>query len=205
MPNRVFISMLQRLVIVSLPCLLAAGAHADCIDDAAVQYQVNPQVLRAIGWQESSLNPRAFHRNANGTADIGAFQINSIHLPGLLGAGITPQALRDGCVNAYVAAWHYRRQVDRYGNTWQAVGAYHSTTPHLNNAYANRIAAILVSWGVLAPASPPFTSSPLKTRRPSSDTRSVTASRSSVADIQPEDGVVLDLSAELRSDPRNEP
>jgi soluble lytic murein transglycosylase-like protein len=144
-----------------LACLfLAAGgalpARADCIDDAALRHQVNPLVLRAIGWQESRLRPDAVGRNANGTFDLGAFQINSTHLPVLARHGIAATALADGCVCAEVAAWHYRRQVERLGNTWQAVGAYHSATPALAAAYANRIATILIRWRVLPPASLPF-------------------------------------------------
>ena len=42
-----------------------------------------------------------------------------------------------------------RRQVERHGNTWAAVGAYHSATPAFAAAYANRIATILVRWQVL--------------------------------------------------------
>lgn len=34
------------------------------------------------------------------------------------------------------------------GNTWQAIGAYHSETPHLRDEYARNIHAVLVSWGV---------------------------------------------------------
>lgn len=135
---------------------MGLAAQADCIDDAALHHQVNPYVLRAIGWQESRLNPQARHRNANGTTDLGAFQINSVHFPALHRTGITSEALRDGCVSAYVAAWHYRRQVDRLGNTWSAVGAYHSTSQTLNHVYANAIARILESWGVLPSGPPPF-------------------------------------------------
>jgi soluble lytic murein transglycosylase-like protein len=123
-------------------------ARADCIDDAAAWHQVNAQVLRAIGWQESRLNPSAIGRNANGSTDFGAFQINSAHLPELARFGVTAQSLADGCVSAYVAAWHYRRQVDRFGNTWAAVGAYHSRTPALAASYAARIASVLQTWGV---------------------------------------------------------
>jgi soluble lytic murein transglycosylase-like protein len=137
---------------------VAQAARPDCIDDAARHHRVNASVLRAIGWQESRLDPEAFHRNANGTTDFGAFQINSVHLSTLRSAGITSQALRDGCVSAYVAAWHYRRQVDRYGNSWRAVGAYHSTSPLQNRAYADGIAGILMSWGVLPPGPLPYSS-----------------------------------------------
>lgn len=146
-------------VVVALLAMLAAwlpgAAQADCIDDAAVRHGVNAFVLRAIGWQESHLDPAAVARNADGSIDRGAFQINSVHLPGLARQGVDPTALADGCVSADVAAWHYRRQVERFGNTWTAVGAYHSRTPQRAEAYANRVAAILARWRVLPQGASP--------------------------------------------------
>ncbi len=148
--------------------LLAAPprAHADCIDDAAARHQVNALVLRAIGWRESHLQPRAIGRNANGTSDTGAFQINDIHLPALARFGIDATALLDGCVSAEVAAWHYRRQVDAFGNTWSAVGAYHSRTPALMRRYANEVASTLMQWHVLPAGPPPLEGSTSTTPRP---------------------------------------
>jgi soluble lytic murein transglycosylase-like protein len=141
-------------------------ARADCIADAAARHHVNADVLRAIGWQESRLQPQALGHNANGSIDVGAFQINSIHLPELARYGIDRQALRDGCVCADVAAWHYRRQIDLQGDTWLAVGAYHSRTADRAAWYANRIAALLMHWNVM-PASPlPFPA--WRTRAPES-------------------------------------
>ena len=58
----------------------ATSARADCIDDAAARHAVNAVVLRAIGWHESRLRPDALARNRNGTWDVGAFQINTLHL-----------------------------------------------------------------------------------------------------------------------------
>lgn len=131
--------------------LAASGAlaHADCIDDAAAHHGVNALVLRAIGWHESRLDPRAVGHNHDGSVDRGAFQINSVHLPLLARYGIDAASLHDGCTGAEVAAWHYRRQVDRLGNTWAAVGAYHSATPARAAWYADRIAAVLMAWSVL--------------------------------------------------------
>ena len=131
-------------------------AYADCIDDAAAHHQVNAQVLRAIGWQESRLQPAAIGHNGNGSIDVGAFQINSIHLPELARYGIGRAALADGCVSAEVAAWHYRRQIDLQGNGWQAVGAYHSHTAARAAWYANQIAAILMRWNVMPRGALPF-------------------------------------------------
>ena len=152
-----------RVVVVVLAMLVAWHpwpARADCIDDAAGRHGVNALVLRAIGWQESRLDPAAVARNADGSIDRGAFQINSVHLPELARLGVAPAALADGCVSAEVAAWHYRRQVDRYGNTWAAVGAYHSRTPERAETYASRIAAILANWRVLPQARPPHDDPP---------------------------------------------
>jgi len=146
------------------------AAHADCIDDAAARHQVDALVLRAIGWQESRLQPAAVGRNANGTIDLGAFQINSVHLPELRRYGIDRAALADGCVSAEVAAWHYRRQIEQHGSGWHAVGAYHSQTPARAAWYANQVAAILMRWNAL-PAGPlPFpvgrTTAPRRPSRP---------------------------------------
>jgi hypothetical protein len=40
----------------------------------------------------------------------------------------------------------------KYGNTWQAIGAYHSESPKHRDAYARSIQQILLSWGELRPA-----------------------------------------------------
>ena len=147
-------------------------SHADCIDDAASRHQVNPLVLRAIGWQESRLQPAAIGHNADGSIDLGAFQINSTHLAELARYGIDRAALVDGCVSADVAAWHYRRQVDLQGDGWQAVGAYHSHTAARAAWYANQIAAILIRWQVMPTSVLPFPAE--RTLAPS---RSVTSSK----------------------------
>jgi lysozyme-related protein Hpa2 len=164
----------------------ALGARADCIADAAARHGVNGDVLRAIGWQESRLQAAALGHNANGTIDIGAFQVNSIHLRELARYGIDRAALHDGCVSAEVAAWHYRRQVDRLGDTWSAVGAYHSVTPFRAAGYANRIAAILMAWGVMSPGPLPFAANdaraPDPPRAPTPPPQSVEASLPAATD-----------------------
>jgi soluble lytic murein transglycosylase-like protein len=143
---------LPSLVACALGISAAAPAWADCYDEAAAYHQVNPLILRAIAWQESHNRPDAVGHNANGSTDYGIMQINSVHLPVLQQYGITRSTLMDGCKNVYVAAWHLRQQMDRYGNTWAAVGAYHSATPALRDKYASDIKAILVRWNLM-PAS----------------------------------------------------
>ena len=149
----------RRAALASLAFVFAlatACAHADCISDAAARHQVNAEVLRAIGWQESRLQPAALGHNANGSIDVGAFQINSVHLSELGRYGIGATALSDGCISADVAAWHYRGQIEREGDSWRAIGAYHSRTPARAAWYANQIASILMRWRVLPAGALPF-------------------------------------------------
>ncbi len=132
-------SMLAVAVLACLP----PNSKADCIDEAAAYHGVNPQVLRAIGYQESHLNPQARNQNRNGSEDLGMFQINSIHLPELSRYGIGRQMLFDPCVSAYVAAWHLSRKIRQHGNNWWAIGAYHSESPEHNGVYARSVEGIL--------------------------------------------------------------
>lgn len=120
-----------------------------CIDRAAAYHQVSPVLLRAIAWHEGGFKTHWVSKNTNGSRDIGALQINSIHLKELAQYGVHEADLLDGCVSAYVGAWHLKRQIDKYGLTWQAVGAYHSATPEHNAKYANIIIGVLASWGAI--------------------------------------------------------
>lgn len=129
--------------------LASAGARADCFDEAARYQKVNPLILRAIAWQESHNHPDALHKNDNGSVDYGLMQINSIHLPTLSQYGISTGTLMEPCKNVYIAAWHLRQKMNKYGNTWHAVGAYHSETPTLRDRYAHQIADILSRWNLL--------------------------------------------------------
>jgi lysozyme-related protein Hpa2 len=125
--------------------LWPAGAYAadDCFAAAAAYQHVSPLVLRAIAWQESHANASAVHRNANGSIDYGMMQINSVHLPALSRYGISAADLMNPCASIFVAAWHLRRMIVKYGYTWTAVGAYHSETPVERDRYGRSIEAIV--------------------------------------------------------------
>ncbi|ALN93539.1 lytic transglycosylase domain-containing protein [Lysobacter gummosus] len=126
-----------------------APAAADCIDDAANYQRVHPQVLRAIAYHESRMRPQTVNYNKNRTTDIGLMGINTVHNNELSRHGIDQERLFDPCVNAYVGAWLLRRKVDRYGQTWKAVAAYHSETPEVGEAYMRRIQEVMRRWGLL--------------------------------------------------------
>lgn len=133
--------------------LWSLSAHAgDCFEQAGVYQGVNPLVLRAIAWHESKGDPAVVHCNTNGSVDVGQAQINSVHFGTLARYGVPRQALTDACVNIYVAAWLLKQKMVKYGNTWRAIGAYHSESPGQRDDYARRIQRILVAWGELQAA-----------------------------------------------------
>jgi hypothetical protein len=128
-------------------CIPSAQAQSlSCAPDAARLHGVNHWVLSAILWQESRWKADAIRSNRNGSTDYGIAQINSVHLPELKAYRISEDDLMDACVGTYVAAWHLRKQIVRYGNTWFAVGAYHSVTPALNKQYAKTVCKVIAHW-----------------------------------------------------------
>lgn len=150
---------MQRNLVLAILLLATAGFAAaakpaqlppepPCLHEAATYHQTNPWILRAIVWHESRNNAATMVRNTNGTIDVGLGGTNSVHFDDLVRKGVAPRALLDGCTSMYVSAWLLRRHMNNYGNTWQAVGAYHSKTPEYNQRYADIIYGILVRWGI---------------------------------------------------------
>lgn len=115
----------------------------ECVLDAARASGMPVAALFAILATEGGKTGEALS-NKNGTWDLGPFQVNTVHLRELAAMGISPDAvLRDGRVNAYAAAWLLRKEYQRTGNLWQAIGAYHSRTPYRRDAYIRRVQANL--------------------------------------------------------------
>jgi soluble lytic murein transglycosylase-like protein len=114
-----------------------------CFEQAAKRYRVSAQILKSISRVESGGNPAAFHRNANGSLDIGHMQINSAWLPTLARYGITRDHLTNSCVNTHVGAWILANNFQRMGYGWNAIGAYNAKSPDKAAAYARKVAANL--------------------------------------------------------------
>jgi hypothetical protein len=112
---------------------------ATCIREASIFHKVNDTILEAILRIESRLRPETIHKNTNDTIDIGIAGMNSVHLAELSQFGIGQNDLLNPCIGTYVGAWHLAKKYKKYGNTWQAVGAYHSETPIENQRYQNLI------------------------------------------------------------------
>ena len=139
-------ALLWLKLVASLLLVAAGPAQAFCFDEAAARYGVNPYVLRGIAFVESGFRADSVSRNTDGSIDYGAMQINSVHLVELKRFGIAPAQLMVPCTNVMVAAYLYRKKIDRYGNSWLAVGAYHSETPEYRDAYWPKVKAAVDGW-----------------------------------------------------------
>ncbi len=138
------IEAMQKTAWLFLPLVLIPfSAAAACFDEAASRYQIPSALLRSISRVESSGNPHALNRNADGSIDIGHMQINSRWLPSLARFGITQETLVDPCTNTMVGAWVLAQNIRRLGYSWDAVGAYNASSPEKRNKYARKVSGVL--------------------------------------------------------------
>lgn len=101
------------------------------IAEASLQYNVNPLHLTAIAIVETGLGKYGTnHKNANGTTDVGLFQINSINH-----ARCIPYDLTTNAGSAMCAAKLLSKLRD--------IGAYHSKTPKKKMLYNRKIASTM--------------------------------------------------------------
>lgn len=110
-----------------------------CWEEAAVKYQVAPELLVAIAMQESSMRSNAVNLNKNNTVDIGIMQINSIWLPKLREFGIERKDLFDPCINIHVGAWILGGLIREHGLNWDTVGRYNGGGVDNRSKYAWKV------------------------------------------------------------------
>lgn len=132
------------------PNSIFQGEMQRCIIPAAQYHGVNEHILWAILKVESNFKPSTVTTNDNGTNDFGMGGMNTINMPKLQKHGIGVKEIKDPCVSTYVAAWHLRSEMEKHGNTWYGIAAYHSATPYFNNRYQILLKNALKDAGVLA-------------------------------------------------------
>lgn len=143
---------MSRCLLMLLALLCAPGAGAFCFEAAGAKYQIDPLLLKAIGQQESSLNPTAINTNKNKktgkvtSTDYGVMQINSRHLPGLKKQGIVHHAqelLEKPCLNVQIGAWILAKHLKTCAVSWHCLGSYNGGFAEKNapirEAYADKV------------------------------------------------------------------
>jgi len=125
-------------------------ADIPCVIQAALRQGVPANVLLALASMEGGKNGQLMH-NANGTDDLGHFQINTIHFSqrGVFSRVSLSDAAWRGCYNAELAAWILRQRlnVPSQADYWTRVAMYHSATPKYNAIYRAKVIPLAARWG----------------------------------------------------------
>ncbi|HDP0317327.1 TPA: transglycosylase SLT domain-containing protein [Salmonella enterica subsp. enterica serovar Concord] len=104
-----------------------SGLAADCFDMAGRDAGIDPDLLRAIAWQETRLNYQVTGKNPVSGYGMGLMQIDSQHLGYMRARGIDRELLlTDICTNIYSGTYFLALAFNRWGATWEAVGAYNA-------------------------------------------------------------------------------
>ncbi|EAR0766519.1 transglycosylase SLT domain-containing protein [Salmonella enterica] len=118
-----------RLIIAGLLLLVLSHSvlAADCFETAGEDAGIDPDLLRAIAWQESRLHYDAIGKNPVSGYGMGLMQIDSQHLGSMKKRGIDRELLvTDICTNIYSGALILAKAFNKWGPTWEAVGAYNA-------------------------------------------------------------------------------
>jgi hypothetical protein len=127
-----------------------------CMAVAAAFYHLPPRVLPSIQAVEGG-RPGLIHPNANGSADLGLMQVNTIWVGPLARyarmsqPAVTQRLIEDPCFNIAASAAIMRLYLTEANNDLMvAIGYYHSHTPDLGSTYRQKVvmsAAALFSRG----------------------------------------------------------
>lgn len=118
---------MQRIVLILSLIFTFTVNASDCFDSAGRDYHIDPDLLRAIAFRESSMNPHAMNIVSPKKYAVGNMQIHSQNFSHLSQFGITPQKLySDSCMNIYTGAYYLAIAFKRWGINWDSVGAYNA-------------------------------------------------------------------------------
>ncbi|MGE4403236.1 MAG: lytic transglycosylase domain-containing protein [Desulfobulbus sp.] len=87
----------------------------------------------------------AKHAEAEGRSfDSGIMQVNNFWLKKY---GIPLEVAFDPLANIYLGSWILKQEIDRHGQTWEAIGAYHSPNESKGRRYAEMVkGALAKGW-----------------------------------------------------------
>lgn len=141
--------MRKKLAFAALLLISTPVWATDCFDMAGRDYRIDPDLLRAISWQESKWVVNAVGKNPGTGYGAGLMQIDSQHHARLSEFGIKPEhLLTDACLNIYTGAYYLALAFKKWGVSWEAVGAYNAGFRRTDRqamrrlAYARKIEAV---------------------------------------------------------------
>ncbi|HDV9907109.1 TPA: transglycosylase SLT domain-containing protein [Klebsiella oxytoca] len=141
--------MRKKLAFAALLLISTPVWATDCFDMAGRDYRIDPDLLRAISWQESKWVVNAIGKNPGTGYGAGLMQIDSQHHARLSEFGIKPEhLLTDACLNIYTGAYYLALAFKKWGVSWEAVGAYNAGFRRTDRqamrrlAYARKIEAV---------------------------------------------------------------
>jgi hypothetical protein len=112
---------------------------------AAAFYHLPPRVLPSIQAVEGG-RPGLIHPNANGSADLGLMQVNTIWVGPLARytrmsqPAVTQRLIDDPCFNIAASAAIMRLYLTEANNDLMvAIGYYHSHTPYFGSIYRQKV------------------------------------------------------------------
>lgn len=118
-----------------------------CMAAAAAFYHLPPRVLPSIQAVEGG-RPGFIHPNANGSADLGLMQVNTIWVGPLARyahmsrQAVTQRLIYDPCFNIAASAAIMRLYLSQAHNDLMvAIGYYHSHAPDLGGIYQRQVLA----------------------------------------------------------------
>lgn len=118
---------MRIFLIISLLSLALPSYSQDCYDRAGRDYHIEPDLLRAVAFRESSWRDYALNIVSPKEYAVGKMQIHSQNFSHLAQFGITPQHLyADHCLNIYTGAYYLAIAFKRWGYNWRSVGAYNA-------------------------------------------------------------------------------
>ncbi|TQO04791.1 UNVERIFIED_ORG: transglycosylase-like protein with SLT domain [Citrobacter freundii] len=118
---------MRKLLTIILLLLTSMAYSSDCFERAGRDYRIDPDLLRAISWKESSYRVEAIGLNPVSGFGSGLMQVDSQHFNELKNYGIKPEhLLTDPCMNIYTGAYYLAIAFKRWGYSWRAVGAYNA-------------------------------------------------------------------------------
>lgn len=118
---------MKKVLLVGLLTLTSPAIAQDCFDLAGRDYHIDPNLIRAVSFRESSFRANALNVVSPQQYAVGTMQIHSQNFPHLAQFGITPGKLyNDPCMNIYTGAYYLAIAFKRWGYSWRAVGAYNA-------------------------------------------------------------------------------